>query len=297
MTSFLNRVRNLPRLGVGVSTEYGARSELTLDPLELRREHPRFASFLEIGVEIEKGLDDSALAWIADGGKTTYHFLDLNLDEPEDFSPLWLFEVQRIVNLLRPAWLCGDAGLWHFGGREPGQMLLLPPVLTDDAASQFAAGISRLRDAIGLEVIPENPPGTAFAGDLSLLDFYRRVCERADTGLLLDCAHLAIYGQATGRDVLADLESFPIERIVELHVAGGEARDVDGLTVIDDSHGCDPLPSTWAIFEEVLASASNLKAIVFECERNPIQGALAGFERIERSWRAHEAKARREERS
>ena len=74
------------------------------------------------------------------------------------------------------------AVLLHFGVRDRNHMLLLPPVLTRGFADATADGIVRLREATGREVLPENPPGQVFVGDLGLLDYFARVCERADTG-------------------------------------------------------------------------------------------------------------------
>ena len=52
---FLARVEGLPRLGLGVSTEYGAFGhEDTLDPEELLRLDSRYAGFVEVGVEVAK---------------------------------------------------------------------------------------------------------------------------------------------------------------------------------------------------------------------------------------------------
>ena len=281
MTDFCSRVDRLPVLGLGVSTEYGASLAAgALDPSQLRREHPRYAGFLEVGVELSKGLDDAARAWAAGGAATTYHFLDINLDEPEDLDPEWLAGVHAVCEQLRPAWLCGDAGLWHFGRRDRGHMLLLPPVLIAEAVAPMAEGIVALRDAIGLEVLPENPPGTAFVGDLHLLEFFARVAEAADTGLLLDCAHLAMYQRLTGRAPLDGLDHLPWERVIELHVAGGSEREQDGFAWVEDEHGPALLPDTWAIAQAALRRASNLRAVVVECERNPIPAVLPLFARV-----------------
>ena len=159
-------------------------------------------------------------------------------------------------------------------------MLLLPPILSLESADALADGVARLRDATAHEVFPENPPGHVFIGDLHLLDFFGRVCERADTGMLLDCAHLAIYQRAMGHEALTGLEGFPLERIVELHVAGASIGKVAGLDFVEDDHTTEVLPETWRIFEYVVARAPNLKAVVFECERNPIEDTLPGFSRI-----------------
>jgi uncharacterized protein (UPF0276 family) len=298
--SFLDRLSSLPTLGLGVSTEYGAGdAPSALDPLELRGLHPEFASFLEIGVETAKGLDPAARAWLATGAPCTYHFLDLNLDEPEDFDALWLEELHALAAELRPAWLCGDAGLWHFGPRDRAHMLLLPPVLTDSSASALASGVARLREASGgYEVLPENPPGVAFPGDLHLLDFFARVVDRADSGMLLDCAHLAIYQRMAGCRAIDGLDGFPLERVVELHVAGGVESEVRGFRFVEDLHGNEALPETWEILDFVVPRAKNLRAVVHECERNTLVHTLPGFERIrrtlERSGTAARPPSRRE---
>ncbi len=283
---FQRRAAGLPRLGIGISTEYGAAaSPGALDVARLAQDRPDFAAFLEIGVEAAKGLDAAARTWLAAGRASTYHFLDVNLDQEEDFDDAWLAQVGALVAEMKPAWLCGDAGLWHFGERDRAHMLLLPPVLVDEAATDMARGVARLREATGQEVLPENPPGSAFVGDLHLLEFFRRVVERADSGMLLDVAHLAMFQRALGHDPLFGLDAFPLDRIIELHVAGGVVRDTDGYPWIEDAHGTAVLDDTWLIYQHVVARAPNLRAVVFECERNANDGVLAGFQRIHDWWR------------
>jgi uncharacterized protein (UPF0276 family) len=283
---FRNRVEALPLLGLGVSTEFGAAQSVdALDVNALCYAHPEWAAFLEVGVETVKGLDRAARAWAEHGLPTTYHFLDLNLDDEEDFDAEWLDAVREIVATLQPAWICGDAGLWHFGRRERGHMLLLPPILSAESVAAMAVGIRRLRAAIGREVLPENPPGHAFVGDLHLLDFFARLSEEADTGLVLDCAHLAIYQRMQGRDPLDGLDRFPLERVVELHVAGGTEREHGGFPFVDDDHKPEVLDGTWSILEHVAPRAGNLRAVVFECERNPLAANMPAFERIARVLR------------
>jgi uncharacterized protein (UPF0276 family) len=284
---FLERVKELPRLGLGVSTEYGAFGhEDTLDPEELLAFDARFAQFIEVGVEVAKGLDGPTRAWLANGRPTTFHFLDVNLDDPEDFELPWLDALRALIDEVDPAWLCGDAGLWHFGRRERGHMLLLPPILSDSSASQMAAGIARLRYETGYEVMPENPPGAAYLGDLHLLDYFARVCERADTGFLLDVAHLAIYQRAMGHSPLDGLDGFPLDRVVEVHVAGGIERTHEGFAFVEDAHAPAVLEDTWLILDAIMERLANLKAVVFECERNRLEEVAPVFEEVARRMKS-----------
>lgn len=282
--AFFERLASLPYLGLGISTEYGAvHNPGALDPLVMHTRYPDYAAFLEVGVEVSRGVDQVAQQWVQQGLPSTYHFLDVNLDEPEDFDAGWLARLQALAARLKPAWLCGDAGLWHFGQRERGHMLLLPPIFTTTSAQDYAYGIRQLREMTGYEVLPENPPGQIFLGDLSMLEYFARLIDYADTGLLLDCAHLAIYQRLTGRLPLDGLDDFPLDRVIEIHVAGGTLRDHDGFAWVEDDHTPYILQDTWAIFTHVIERAPHVRAVVFECERQSLPAVLPGFRRLRRA--------------
>lgn len=276
---FLERLSGLPRLGLGLSTEFGA-GRTGLDPLRLHQALPGVVRFLEIGADLERGVDGDARRWVAAGLPTTYHFLDVNLEQPEDLDPRWIADTAALARELGAAWLCGDAGLWHVGARDAGHGLLMPPVLEPSSARAMAGAVRRLRTESGFEVLPENPPAHVYLGRLHLLEYYARVLEEADCGMLLDVAHLAIYQRAAGHAPLAGLRDFPLERVLEVHVAGGRTFEHLGRTFVDDDHGLDVLPDTFEILAAVLERAPNLCALVLECERNPLPAVIPLFERL-----------------
>jgi uncharacterized protein (UPF0276 family) len=272
-------VAALPWLGLGISTEFGARHG-GLDVVRLRRERPELLRFLEIGADLERGFDADAREWIAAGWPTTYHFLDANLEESESLSPEWVSGAAEQARSAGAAWLCGDAGLWHIGPRDRGHGVLMPPILTADSARAMAANVRELREQTGFEVLPENPPAHLYLGDLHILEYFARVAADADCGLLLDVAHLAIYQHVRGHDWSEGLAAFPLERVVEIHVAGGRPFQHGGRSFIDDDHGAEPLPQTWQILEWVLPRAPRLRALVYEGERNRESEALPRLQRI-----------------
>ncbi len=269
----------LPRLGVGISAEFDS-ARRGIDAVRLYDERPGTIDFLEVGADLARGLDEHALRWAARGLPATYHFLDLNLEEPEDVDDAWVAGTVGLARTLGAAWLCGDGGLWHFGPRDRGHQTLMPPILCHDSAHAMADAVARVESQTGLRCLPENPPATVYLGDLHLCDYFGLVAARANCGLLLDCAHLAIFQRARGHAPLDGLDGFPLDRVVELHVAGGTERVTDGFSWIDDDHGPEPLDDTWRIFEHVVARTPNLKAVVYECERNGVEEVLAGFARV-----------------
>jgi uncharacterized protein len=270
---------SLPFLGVGISAEFDS-ARRGIDALALRAAAPGLIDFLEYGADLARGLDDHVLRWVAAGLPTTYHFLDLNLTEPDDADPAWLAATAALAGEMGARWLCGDGGLWHFGPRDRGHETLLPPILSRDSAREMADAVLRVEAATGLTCLPENPPATIYLGELHILDYFAEVAARSGGGLLLDCAHLAIFQRTRGLPPLAGLDGFPLDRVVELHVAGGAVRDHEGFAWIDDDHSPEPLPDTWQIVEQVVPRAANLKAIVYECERNPAAQVVDNFARL-----------------
>ncbi|MCB9796759.1 MAG: DUF692 family protein [Alphaproteobacteria bacterium] len=283
--SFAARVAQAPRLGVGISCEYesGERGP-GVDAPAVREAWPELVHFLEVGTDVRRGLDEHVRRWVATGAPTTYHFLDVNLAEAEDPDPEWLHGTLALADAVGAAWLCGDAGYWHFGPRERGHDILLPPVLCASAAAEMGRTIRAVQGAIDRLVLPENPPSTAFVGPMHLLEFYAHVLSDADCGFLLDTAHLAIFQRARGHAPLDGFDGFPMERIVEVHVAGGTPKELRGFSWIDDDHSPEPMPETWAIFEHVVRSAPNLKAVVYECEHNQPYEVQANFRRLNEAF-------------
>lgn len=169
--------------------------------------------------------------------------------------------------------------------------MLMPPILCRESALETAESIQQIEAETGLACIPENPPSVIYLGDLHMLDYFALVADRADCGVLLDCAHLAIFQQTRNLPPLTGLDNFPLDHIVEMHVAGGGYADIDGYKYIEDNHSPEPLAETWEILEYVLPRAKNLKAIVFECERNAPEECLEVFARLNTLFPADKTEA------
>lgn len=281
MITFAERVKRLPRLGVGISGEFNLAAR-GIDAGWMKENHPGLIHFYEYGGDLDRGLDDTVRRWAAAGLPATYHFLDINLEEKDDLDSYWLARTKELAGEIKASWLCGDAGRWHFGLRERGHGMLMPPILCRESAIETAESIRRIEAETGMFCLPENPPAVIYLGDLHILDYFAQVSELSDCGLLLDCAHLAIFQQTRNLPPLAGLDNYPLDRVIEMHVAGGALTDIDGYAWIDDNHSPEPLPATWEILEYVLPRATNLKAIVFECEHNTPEECIDVFERLNR---------------
>jgi uncharacterized protein len=272
-------IDSLPFLGVGISGEYGTRPHI--EPLEFIERWKGLVHFVEYGSDIERGLDSRILRWVEQGQRATYHFLDINLEETEDLDEEWLTKTTELASKIGSPWICGDSGLWHFGPRDRGHGLLLPPVLSLESAEQTAQVVSTIQEKTGFLVLPENPPSLYYLGTMHILEYFAKVAELCDCGLLLDAAHLAIFQKARGLSPLDGLDNFPLDRVIELHVAGGgEASTPDGYQYIDDDHRAHVHADVWTIVESLIERLPNLKAIAYECEHNAPEDTVETFQRL-----------------
>ncbi len=135
----------------------------------------------------------------------------------------------------------------------------------------------------------ELPPLTYFAaGTIPIPHFFRLVTALVPCGLVLDIGHLwTVYRYTAAcrrltleRFVKEFLDEFPLERVVEIHVAGlachesiGESERGEGLPEWIDAHAA-PIPSIlFTMLEQVLAHPNlvSLRAVALEVDTKPIE--------------------------
>lgn len=123
--------------------------------------------------------------------------------------------------------------------------------------------IRRVQDHLGMPVALENisyylVPG----GDAPEHEWVAEVVERADCGLLLDVNNVWVNAQNHDLDPYEILRTMPLDRVVHLHVAGGErlAR-FDDLVI--DTHGTDVSPKVVELMQWVL-ERTGPRPVVYE---------------------------------
>jgi len=107
--------------------------------------------------------------------------------------------------------------------------------------------------------------------DMSEGEFLARLVDRTGCGLLLDVANLYYNARNRGRDPLTDLDAFPLEAVVQCHLAGGH-RDGDEWV---DSHAFAVPEPVWQLFEAVVERAPVRAAIVERDDNVPAFTVLA----------------------
>ncbi|MGY6554468.1 MAG: DUF692 domain-containing protein [Wenzhouxiangella sp.] len=183
------------------------------------------------------------------------------------------------------------------GGRAEFAGFMLPPLQTADGVDECVASISWLADRLARPLAVETGVNYLKADPSQMDDgaFTAAVTRKADCGILLDLHNLWT-NQRNGRQRIDDfLSQLPLERVWEIHLAGGNERNGFWL----DSHaGALPEP-LWRVLEDLLPRLPSLGAMVFEIfpvnlPAFGIDRLIAQLERMRELWMGAKGQLRSE---
>jgi uncharacterized protein (UPF0276 family) len=277
---------DLPTLGVGASLSLGARP----DPAALVRATggPRFVEYAG-RVDVDEVLAEVERIRAA-GAPVLFHPSYINFCGSAPNSPAWLDETARHVATVGSPWFAQDLAycFWADGHGYSSQLgYFVPPILNE---ASLARAIERVREVAARVPVPvavEPPPVTFQVGRMPLFEFFGRLADVADCAILLDMGHLVSHEVASGRKVIDALAALPLERVIEVHIAGG--RMERGVYV--DAHERPILPSAWHMLDDLLPHLTGLRAVCFECEGASEEDVLGTLARLRRHVRERSASA------
>ncbi len=98
-------------------------------------------------------------------------------------------------------------------------------------------------------------------GSLSEAQFLRRLTEETDGTLLLDITNVFNNAQNHGYDPIEFFDTIPMERVSQMHLAGGHLTE-EGTW--EDSHSRPVMEPVWPLFAEAVKRAVNCEIVILE---------------------------------
>src|SRR5215210_6103989 len=306
---FFRRLQHIRTHGLGLSVDVYTPDVSTL--LQRLRQRQVAPSYLEIFRATRTAL--AAVRQEAGDGLLAYHGEGLWLTQPEaGTDPLLMREVCEVaehLQILQSEWLNHECATKHLAGYSFGTYL--PPLYTELSAEVVAEHTVLVQDWLDRYgqlgnggaplVLLEMPPLTYFvAGTISIPTFFRLVTDRAACGLVLDVGHLWTVYRYTGawktttlmQFVDQFMSEFPMERVVEIHVAGltvHESSEAAETTMSDDSppawtdaHAVPIPPVLFDMLDRILTHPRliSLKGLALEVDTKPVDLIVDELERF-----------------
>ncbi|MGO9839128.1 MAG: DUF692 domain-containing protein [Polyangiaceae bacterium] len=256
--------------------------------------------FLEVSPENymrRGGMQPARLGWIAERYPVVTHGLTMSLGGSDPLDEAYLRDLTATLATLRTPWHSDHMCFGAVGGRVLHE--LLPVAFKISSVPRIAERICRARDAIGLPLAIENisyywHPGRAEMGEA---EFLSRVCAAADCGLVLDVNNAYVNSINFGFDVDEWMRDAPLDRVVQIHVAGHEwfAGGDAGIgescpagaadAVVIDTHGADVSDPVLGLLDRVLTRTGRVPVLLERDQNIPsFDELLAEIARIRAIW-------------
>lgn len=209
------------------------------------------------------------------------HAIGLSLGSAEGLDGGYLERLAALIERLDPPWWSEHLAFTRAGGVEIGHLTPLP--CTREAVAAVARNVSVTRRHIRAPLILENSAAVfSLPGEMDEAAFIAAVVDATGCGLLLDVANLHCNAVNHGYDARDFLDRIPLQRVVQLHIAGGHVH----AGVLIDSHAYPTPEPVWALLGEVLGRCAPRGAIIERDARLPPFAELAGeLDRAGRLWR------------
>ncbi|MGK0359419.1 MAG: hypothetical protein ACI9U2_001721 [Bradymonadia bacterium] len=134
--------------------------------------------------------------------------------------------IRGLIDIARPQWfsdhLCLSRGpdgtdLGHLG----------PLWYTESLLTRVVERVRRWQDALGVPIALENitAPFVIGGADMTEPEFMHALVAATGCGVLLDLTNLWINAQNGGFDAFERLAEYPLDAVVQVHLAGGVARE------------------------------------------------------------------------
>jgi uncharacterized protein (UPF0276 family) len=254
---FHRRASRIPFLGLGLSVDVYSPDIFEL--CEELRNQDISISYFEIFQAVPEALD--VVRARLPGIPLAYHAEGLWFTQP-DWETAYnsqerLEAVVRDLRILDAYWVNQECAAKEIRGFAFGTYL--PPLLTGASAEVTAYHTGRAqqrldqwnweKQAESPLLLLEGPPLSYFSiGDISYAEFFAKVTARVPCGLVLDLGHVWTVYRYSGAWRTQSLESFcdvffdqfPLERVVQIHIAGLECHSNIPNPVISEEEPCPP---------------------------------------------------------
>lgn len=226
------------------------------------------AQFIEVAPENYLGIGGTRarlLAAAAERWPVVCHGLCGDFSGAAPLDRELLSELKAFLKRFGAGWYSDHLCLTHAAGAELHDLLPLPH--NAEAVTRAARRVREVRQLLDVPIAVENVsaytrmPG----GELDEPAFVRAVLEEADCLLLLDVNNVYVNAVNFGLDPKAYIEALPLERVVQIHVAG-HVEERPGLLI--DTHGAAIIDPVYDLLEWTLAKLPKRAPVLLERDHN-----------------------------
>jgi uncharacterized protein (UPF0276 family) len=250
---------HLPVLGAGIGLRKQHFRELSKTQLPVRWLEIVPENFMNFG-----GFPQTMLDAMARRFPIVSHGVNLSIGSCDPLREDYVERLKTLLERTQALWYSDHLCFTSVGDEYFHDLLPLPFSL--EAADHVIKRVKQLKKRIDLPFLLENPsyyvqmPGA----QMSESDFFNKVLEEADCGMLLDVNNVYVNSRNHGFDAKEFIRQLPLHRVGQIHMAG----HLDRGDVIIDTHEGPIIDPVWDLYEFTLQQIGRPVSTLIEWDTN-----------------------------
>lgn len=191
------------------------------------------------------------------------HGLDLSIGTPETLDESYCAKLETVINETDCHWYSDHISLTKINNIEVGH--LMPISFNEENIELIVSKVRSLTERITCPFLLENITYyyTVPHSSMDEVEFIAKILDKANCGMLLDLNNLYLNSLNHHYDPYAFLTKLPLERVVEIHLAGGSFKE----NMHVDTHANAISKEVWKLFDYV-AGTIPFRGVVIERDAN-----------------------------
>jgi len=186
------------------------------------------------------------------------HGVSLSIGGTQPLDRTYLGQVKALATRLEPEWVSDHLCWTGIAGRNMHDLLPLP--YTEEALANVGERVRTVQDILGRRILLENVSSYVSYRDSQVTEwqFLREIAERADCLILLDVNNIYVSSVNHEFDPLDYLNSIPVDRVQQIHLAGHENQG-DYLIDTHDHPVPDPV---WELYSAAVRRFGSVSTMI-----------------------------------
>lgn len=210
------------------------------------------------------------------------HGVGLSIGSPDPLNSDYLEKLFALIERTQPRWFSDHLSYSSAFGVEYHDLLPLP--FSKEAIEHVVPRVQAVQAQASIPFLLENPsyyiemPGA----EMSEAAFFTQIVEAADVGILLDINNVFVNATNHGYDPREFLDQIPLERVVQVHIAG---HDASGEFLVD-THGAQVPDSVLELYGYLTEIAPHPFWTLLEWDHSvpDLDGLVQELKRVRRAF-------------
>lgn len=198
------------------------------------------------------------LEQVAERYPVVMHGVSMSIGSADPLDRAYLAKLKSLAARTRALWVSDHLCWTGVAGRNTHDLLPLP--YTEEALRHVAGRVRTVSDILERPLILENASTYAeFASSqMTEWEFFGRLMEEADCGMLLDVNNVYVSSYNHGFDPEAYIDAMDPSRVAQYHLAGHTNKG----THIVDTHNDHVIDPVWALYRRAAARTGNVSTLL-----------------------------------